>query len=85
MRFLVILGWISAKITFDPVENAFAAQQLAFLDTTESDLRLKAFRFLEFFFRPSFFPFSLVFAAVIDLPLGLLAVKKLLRKRHQEG
>ena len=51
----------------------------------ESDLGLKAFRFLEFFFRPSFFPFSLVFAAVIDLPLGLLAVKKLLRKRHQEG
>ena len=51
----------------------------------QSDLRLKAFRFLEFFFRLSFFSFSLVFAAVIDLLLGLLAVKKLLRKRHCDG
>ena len=51
----------------------------------ESDLRLKAFRFLEFFFRPSVFSFSLVFAAVIDLLLGLLAVKKLLKKRHRDG
>ena len=33
-------------------------------------------RFLEFSFRPSFFSFSLVFAAVIELLLGLLAVKK---------
>ena len=37
------------------------------------------------FFRLSFFSFSLVFAAVIDLLLGLLAVKKLLRKRHGDG
>ena len=51
----------------------------------ESDLHLKALRFLEFFFRPSFFSFSLVFAAVIDLLLGLLVVKKLLRKRHRDG
>ena len=50
----------------------------------ESDLRLKAFRFLEIFFRLSFFSFSLLFAAVIDLLLGLLAVKKLLRKRHRD-
>ena len=35
-----------------------------------------------FFFHPSFFSFSLVFAAVIELLIGLLAVKKLLRKRH---
>ena len=34
------------------------------------------------FFRLPFFSFSLVLAAVIDLLLGLLAVKKLLRKRH---
>ena len=51
----------------------------------ESDLCLKAFRFLEFFFGLSFFSFSFVFAAVIDLLLGLLAAKKLLRKRHQDG
>lgn len=41
--------------------------------------------FLEFCFRLSFFSFSLIFAAVIDLLLGLLVVKKLLRKRHRDG
>ena len=45
------------------------------------------FRIFDFwnFFRLSFFSFSLLFAAVIDLLLGLLAVKKLLRKRHRDG
>ena len=33
----------------------------------------------------SFFSFSFLFAAVIDLLLGLLAVKKLLRKRLRDG
>ena len=51
----------------------------------ESNLRLKAFRFLKFSFRLSFFSFSFLFAAVIGLLLGLLAVKKLLRKRHRDG
>ena len=37
------------------------------------------------FFHLSFFSFSFLFAAVIDLLLGLLAVKKLLRKRHRDG
>ena len=37
------------------------------------------------FFRLPVFSFSFLFAAVIDLLLGLLAVKKLLRKRHQDG
>ena len=36
-----------------------------------------------FYFGFSFFSFSFLFAAVIDLLLGLLAVKKLLGKRHQ--
>ena len=45
----------------------------------------RLFDFWNFFFRPSFFSFSLVFAAVIDLLLGLLAVKKLPRKRHRDG
>ena len=42
------------------------------------------FRLFNFwiFFRLSFFSFSLLFAAVIDLLLVLLTVKKLLRKRH---
>ena len=44
----------------------------------------EAFRFLELFFPLSFFSFSLLFAAVIDLLPGPLAVKKqLLRKRHR--
>ena len=46
---------------------------------------LRLFDFWNFFFRPSFFSFSLVSAAVIDLLLGLLAVKILLRKRHRDG
>ena len=50
----------------------------------ESDLRLWAFRFLNFF-RLSFLSFSFLFAAVIDLLLGLLEVKMLLTKRHQDG
>ena len=50
----------------------------------ESDLRLKAFQFLDCFFRLSFFSFSFLFAAVIDLLLGLLVVKKLLRKHHRD-
>ena len=45
------------------------------------------FRLFDFwnFFCLSFFSFSLVFAAVIDLLLGLLVVKKLLRKHHRDG
>ena len=45
------------------------------------------FRLFEFwiFFRVSFSSFSFLFAAVIDLLLGLLAVKKLLRKRLRDG
>ena len=38
----------------------------------------RLFDFWNSFFRPSFFSFSLVFAAVIELLLGLLAVKNLL-------
>ena len=38
------------------------------------------FRFLKFFFHLSFFSFSFLFAAVIGLLLGLLAVKKTSKK-----
>ena len=41
------------------------------------------FDFWNFFFAFPFSPF--LFAAVIDLLLGLLAVKKLLRKHHRDG
>ena len=40
---------------------------------------------MEFFSGLSFFSFSFLFAAVIDFLLGLLAAKKLLRKRHRDG
>ena len=40
-----------------------------------SDLSLKAFLFLKFFFCLSFFSFFVLFAAVIDLLLGFLAFK----------
>ena len=45
----------------------------------------RLFDFWNVFFRLPIFSFSLVFAAAIDLLLGLLAVKKLLRKRHRDG
>ena len=45
----------------------------------------RLFDFWNFFLAFPFSPFPLIFAAVIDLLLGLLAVKKLLRKRHRDG
>ena len=56
------------QITFNPVENAFATQQLAYV--------FRFFDFWNFFFAFPFSPFLFFFAAVIDLLLGLLAVKK---------
>ena len=41
----------------------------------------RLFDFWNFFFRPSFFSFSLVFAVAIELLLGLLAVEKLLTEK----
>jgi len=43
------------------------------------------FLIFEIFFCLSFSSFSFLFAVVIDLLLGLLSLKKLLRKRHQDG
>ena len=80
----------AGQISFNLVENAFATRQLAFLATrivfydilTQACTEIKSL----IFFRLSFFSFSFLFAAVIDLLLGLLAVKKkLLRKRHRDG
>ena len=53
----------------------------------ESDLRLSRLGFLYYFnfsFHFSFFSFSFLCAAVIGLLMGLLAVKKLQRKHHQD-
>ena len=101
MRFLDILVLFKldlGQISFDPVKNAFATQQLAFLATSihilphcDSGMRRNqvtyVFRLFDFWnvFCLPFFSFSFLFAAVIDHLLGLLAVKKLLRKCHGDG
>ena len=91
---LAVFGLDLGQISLKLVKNAPASRQLGFLATGIAfcdfslghfDLCLKAFRFLEFFFRLSLFSFSFLFATVIDLLLGLLAVKKLLRKHHRDG
>ena len=99
MRFLdisVLFKLDRGQITVNPVENAFASQQLAFLATsiafyhivTRACVEIKhVFRLFDFwiFFWLSFFLLLFLFAAMQDFLLGLLAVKKLLRKRHRDG
>ena len=58
-------------------------ENLEFLDEKVTYV-FRLFDFWIFFFRLSFFSFSF-FAALIDLLLGLLAVKKLLRKHYRDG
>ena len=71
------------RISFNLVENAFATRQLAPVSTRIAfcDILARAcaesLGFSLFGFFPlSFFSFSFLFAAVIDLLLGLLAVKR---------
>ena len=79
------------QISFNLVEKAFATQQLAFLATsiafyhivTRGCVEPTSLGFLIFgifFFCLLFFSCSFLFAAVIDLLLGLLAVKKTSKK-----
>ena len=73
------------QITVNPVENAFASQQVAFLATSIAFYHIVTrdvqkskfglFDFWNFFLAFLFYPF-LLFAAMIDFLLGLLAVKK---------
>ena len=85
------------QISFSQVENAFVTRQLALLVSKITFYKLWAracaeikilrptslgFSIFEFF-SPSLFSF--LFAAGIDLLLGLLAVKNLLRKSHRGG
>ena len=81
------------QISLNLVEIAFATRQLAFLATRIAFYALLAQACAEIWSPVSLgfssfgiltsFPF--LFAAVIDLLLGLLAVKKLLRKHHRGG
>ena len=65
------------QISFNLVKNAFATRQLAFLATGIAfyDISISACAEIKIF----------LFASVIDPLLGLLAVKKLLRKHHRDG
>ena len=91
MRFLDILVVSRldvGQISFNMVEKAFATQQFALLATTIAfdDILARActeikwptslgFSIFEKKIRFSFFSFSFLFAAVIGVLLGLLAVK----------
>ena len=72
------------QISFNLAENAFATQQLTFLATSNalSHIATRACAEINFdfwnFFSLSLFLLFFLFAAVIELLLGLLAVKKLL-------
>ena len=87
---LVVFRLDLSQIIFNLVENAFATQQLTLLATsiafyhivTRACAEIKILRFgldekVTHVLRLSFFSFSFLFAEVIDLLLGLLAVKKL--------
>ena len=83
------------QISFNLVKNALLATKITFYELwahTRAEIKILkfwtrrwptslGFSIFDFFFL-SFFSFSFLFAAGIDLLLGLLAVKKLLRKSH---
>ena len=77
------LGFLTTGITFCNIFTR-AWAEIKILDEKVTYV-FRLFDFWNFFFCLSFFSISFLFAAVIDLLLGLLAIKKLLRKRHQDG
>ena len=83
-------GSISVKLPFIRSKMPWHHNSLAFLPLASQCATFclghaQKSKFLTFFFGFSFFSFSFLFPAVIDLLLGLLAVKKLLGKRHRDG
>ena len=90
----MVLKLDHGQISFSLVENALVAHQLAVLATRiafktfwprHAQKSRKAFRLLNFFFPFPFSPRFFFFAAVIGHLLGLLGVKKDLRKSHRGG
>ena len=83
------LGWISAKLALIQWKMRLQHNSLPFLPLASRYKKVtcvvRLFDFWNFFSCLSFFSFSFLFAVVIGLLLGLLAVKKLLRKRHRDG
>ena len=90
---LVVFRLDLSQISFNLVKNAFcnttaclSCHQHHVLGHFDSGMRRNQnFAIFGTFFPLSLFSFSFLFAPVIDLLLGLLAVKKLLRKRHRDG
>ena len=91
-----LLGWISAKLALIWSKMHLHHDSLAFLSLASRFATFwlghvqkvtYVFRLFDFwnFFCLSFFSFSFLFAAMIDLLLGLLVVENLLRKHHQDG
>ena len=66
---LVVFSLDLGKISFNLVEKTFATRQLAFLATGIAFYDISGFSIFEFFFHLSFFSFSFLFAAMIDLLL----------------
>ena len=81
------------SLRFSPKASRFSALWLGHVQKSEfwdSFWTIKwpkslGFSIFGIFFPFPFISFSLLFAAVINLLLGLLAVKNLLRKCHQDG
>ena len=67
------LAILATSVTFyDILAQACAEIKILRVFGGESDLCPKVFRFFNVFYRLSFFSFSLLFAVVIDLLMGLL-------------
>ena len=93
------LGWISAKLVliwskmglqlsslpFLPQASRFTTLWLGHAQKSRKWPTPLGFSIFGIFFRFYFFSFSFLFAPVIDLLLGLLPVKILLRKRDRDG
>jgi len=90
--FWQFLGWILAKLALIWSTMHLQHNILPFLPLASCFMTFwlrhalkSGFSNFGGFFGFSFFSFSFVFAAVIGLLLGLLAVRKRLRKRHRDG
>ena len=87
-------GWIWTKLHVAPIYSKrhlqhdsmlFFPLASCFMTCLLGHVQTYVFRLFGFFFRLSFFSFSYLFAAVIDLLLGLLPVQKSPRKHHRDG
>ena len=89
MRFVDIVVVLRLDLGQISLQLALLATSIAFYDIlARACAEIKILRresYLRLFVLILFpaFPFSFLFAAVIDLLLGLLAVNKLVRKRHR--